>query len=70
VFTLACIRLNIHGLGSTLLLAILMWIALCLPIIVSDGLFLKLHPLVTVSHLLSWITKLVVLAITVTKIIR
>ena len=36
-----------------------MWLAITVPMAVADGLFLKLDPMVIVSHLLSWGVKLI-----------
>jgi hypothetical protein len=42
-----------------------MWLALALPIIVTNALFMKLHPLVAFAHTLGWLARLMVAAICV-----
>ena len=69
VFVYACARLNLSDYGATLKLALWMWLALALPIITTDALFIKLHPLVVVAHSLGWLTRLAVAAICVVLIV-
>jgi len=68
IFIFACARLKLYDYRATLKLAMWMWLALALPIIATDGLFMKLHPLVVVAHSLGWLTRLAVAATTATFI--
>ena len=70
IFIYACTSLKLYNYGAVLKLALWMWLALALPIIVTDALFMKLHPLVAVSHSLGWFTRLAVAALSVTLIMR
>jgi membrane protein YqaA with SNARE-associated domain len=47
-----------HGLAW----AVLVWIVGPLPLLVINGQWLKIHPLVTVSHALGWLARFVVTA--------
>ena len=62
MFIYACRWLDIRGFGSTLGLALFIWLGVSVPMAVTDGLFIKLHPMVVLSHSLSWLTKLIILA--------
>ena len=42
-----------------------MWLAVALPIVATDALFIKLHPLVVVARCLGWLTRLGVTAVSV-----
>jgi hypothetical protein len=53
---------GIAGWERTLLLAFLLWCAGCVPVFVTNALFVKFHPLVVVSITLGWLVKLEVLA--------
>lgn len=65
VFVFACARLNVHGYSAPLKLALWMWLAVALPIVATDALFIKLDPLVAVAHCLGWLTRLAVAAVCV-----
>jgi hypothetical protein len=70
VFIYACVRLNLYDYSATIKLALWMWLALALPIIATDALFMKLHPLIVVAHSLGWLTRLVVAGVCVRLILR
>jgi hypothetical protein len=70
VFIYACLRLNLYHYAATLKLALWMWLALALPIIVTNALFIKLHPLIVVTHSLGWLTRLAIAALCVRLILR
>ena len=70
IFIYVCGRLNLYNYGATLKLALWMWLALALPIIVTNALFIKMHPLVVLAHSLGWLTRLMVAAISVKLIMR
>jgi hypothetical protein len=46
--------------GATLRIAVLVWIAAALPVILTNIVWIKMHPLVGVSHSLGWLTHFVV----------
>ena len=62
-FMAACIVFNIHGYRSTLEFAALVWLMVPLPLTITNALFIKLHPLIVVSHSLGWLAKLAVAAL-------
>jgi hypothetical protein len=53
-----CAWLPLSG-GRMWLLALLLWVMIPLPLLVGNYLFIKLHPLILLSHALGWLAKLV-----------
>ena len=70
VFTLLCARLNLHSYSTTVKLALAIWLAGPLPLLITNALFIKLHSAITASYSLGWLVKLVVAAVAVTLILR
>jgi len=70
VFTLLCVGLNLHSYGATVELALAIWLVGPLPLLIVHGLFIKLHPAITVAYSLGWLVKLVVAAVAVSLILR
>lgn len=64
-FMAACVVFNIHGYRSGLQFAVLLWLMIPVPLTITNALFIKLHPLIVVSHSLGWLTKLVIAALVV-----
>jgi len=58
-----CAAFAVHGYRSSLELAALCWLMVPVPLLVTNALFVKLHPLIVVSHSLGWLAKLGVAAI-------
>jgi len=52
-----------HGYRMSLVLAALCWLMVPVPLLITNALFIKLHPLVVVSHSLGWLAKLIVAAL-------
>jgi len=48
------------GLSRALAVTVGVWLAIPVPLLVTNSLFIKLHPLVAVSHCLGWLAKLLV----------
>jgi hypothetical protein len=69
-FTLLCARLNLHSYSATLKLALAIWLVGPLPLLIVNGLFIKLHSAITAAYSLGWLVKLVVAALAVTLILR
>ena len=69
-FTLLCAHLHLHAWSDTLKLALTVWLAAPLPLLITNALFLKLHPAITVSFSLGWLVKLLVAGAAVTLIVR
>lgn len=62
-FVFTCVLFHVHGYGGTLKLAVLCWLMVPIPLLITNALFIKLHPFVVVSHSLGWLAKLAVAAI-------
>lgn len=62
-FMAACVMFKIHGYRFDLQLAVLLWLMIPVPLTITNALFIKLHPLIVVSHSLGWLAKLVVAAL-------
>jgi hypothetical protein len=62
-FITACEIFRIHGYDSDLRLAALIWVMVPVPLTITNALFIKLHPLIVVSHSLGWLAKLVIAAL-------
>jgi hypothetical protein len=63
LFTVAVYLFSVGFLGLTslapaLYLAVTMWLAIAVPILVNNGLFIKFHPLLVFSHSIAWLLKL------------
>jgi hypothetical protein len=70
VSTLLCARLNLLSYSATVKLALAIWLVGALPLLIVNGLFIKLHSAMNASHSLGWRVKLVVAAVAVTLIRR
>jgi hypothetical protein len=56
-----CARLKLHGL-SDFKLALGLWLAAPVPLLIGNALFIKIHPKVTIAHCLGWLAKFAVAA--------
>lgn len=70
VFVLLCWRLGLHTFSATLKLAVAMWLALPVPIIVTNALWIKFHPATAFSHVLGWLARLLVTALAVSLLLK
>ena len=61
-FILAADLFGVLGWNKIMVLALLMWGAGPVPVLVTNALFIKLHPLVVVSHATGWLVKLLLAA--------
>ncbi|HWY51146.1 MAG TPA: hypothetical protein VNW72_06655 [Chthoniobacterales bacterium] len=61
-FALICYRLQLHQYSSAFKLALLIWLAAPLPLIVTNALFIKVAPMIAASHSLGWLVKLILAA--------
>ena len=57
-FVFACAALQ----APPILFAVAVWLMAPLPIVISNALFIKLHPLTVVAHALGWLVKLLAAA--------
>jgi hypothetical protein len=62
-FLVACGKFEIHGYGATLGFACLAWLMVPVPLTITNALFMKIHPLIVVSHSLGWLAKLAIAAV-------
>jgi hypothetical protein len=62
IFIYTAQAFDITGWHKTLLLAILVWGSVSVPLLITNALFIKLHPLVVTSNALGWLAKLVLAA--------
>ena len=69
-FMAACVMFNIHGYRSYLEFAVLLWVMVPLPLTITNALFIKLHPLIVVSHSLGWLAKLVIASVAAGWLLR
>ncbi|MGB9402068.1 MAG: hypothetical protein WCA98_00915 [Candidatus Acidiferrales bacterium] len=70
VFTLLCARLNLHSYSATAKLAIGIWLIGPLPMLITNALFIKLHPALTASYSFGWLVKLVIAAAAAAPFLR
>jgi len=61
-FVLICLFFP-HLLRFYLRAAFLVWIAACVPMLIQNGIWMKLHPLVLGSHAMGWLARFVITAI-------
>jgi hypothetical protein len=58
-----CVAFAVHGYRASLELAGLCWLMVPVPLLITNALFIKMHPLIVFSHALGWLAKLVVAAL-------
>ncbi|MGA9854885.1 MAG: DUF1761 family protein [Gammaproteobacteria bacterium] len=63
VFIYLAARLNILGWMAVLGLAFGVWLLAPLPLLITNALFIKIHPLNTLSNALGWLVKLLICAV-------
>ena len=68
-FTLLCARLNLHSYSATFKLALAIWLVGPLPLLIVNGLFIKLHSAITAAYSIGWLVKLSVAAAAVALIL-
>ena len=64
-FIYACIVFGIHGYAAALCLAVFVWVIAPVPLLITNALFIKMHPLNVVSNSLGWLAKLILAALAV-----
>ena len=60
IFACVYARLGLHSMSGALKLAAALWVMLPLPLMITNALFITLHPVVTLSHATGWLVKLAV----------
>ena len=59
-FVTACPAFHIAGIRQTLEFALAIWLIAPLPLLITNALWIKMHPLTVVAHSLGWLAKLCV----------
>jgi hypothetical protein len=62
MFIYAVWAFDIIGWHKALLFSVLIWASVAVPLLITNALFIKLHPLVVTSNALSWLVKLMLAA--------
>jgi hypothetical protein len=62
-FVLICAALRTRTMGSYLTAAFLVWLAAALPMLVQDGIWIKIDPMVLGAHAAGWLARFVITAI-------
>jgi hypothetical protein len=70
VFAALCWRLGLSTYVATLKLAVAVWAAGPLPLIVTNSLWMKLHPAIAFSHSAGWLARMCVAAVAVTLLLH
>jgi hypothetical protein len=61
MFIHACVHFELSTLHYKFSFAMAIWLIACVPMIVTNGIWMKLHPLVSLAHVLGWLAKLLVI---------
>jgi hypothetical protein len=69
-FVLLSSRLHLHSFHSTMAAAVTIWGMAPLPLTIANALFMKISRGVMISHLLGWLAKLLIAALSVSLIAR
>ena len=64
-FVFTCSAFQIRGYSSAIEFAVAIWVMAPLVIVITNALFIKLHPLTVVAHSLGWLVKLLLAAVAV-----
>lgn len=64
VFSYVTALLGLHAFGGTIGFAFAVWLIGPLPLILTNAAFMKLHRIFVASYLISWLVKLVIVAVT------
>jgi hypothetical protein len=69
-FALLYTTLGLHAWSSAIGLGVLIWIISALPLLLTQALFIRLHPATTFAHSAGWLVKLLVAAASSALLIR
>ena len=61
-FVIASPSFHLGGFRQNLEFAVAIWLIAPLPLLISNALWIKMHPLIVLSHSLGWLAKLCVVA--------
>ena len=70
VFAFVAARLGLHSVSGALKLAVAVWVIGPLPLILTNAAFMKLHRVFVVSYAISWLIKLIIVAVAVGWFLR
>jgi hypothetical protein len=70
VFAFLCWRFGLRSYASTLKLALAVWVGIPLPLIVTNALWMKIHPAIAFSHSAGWLARLCVAAVAVALLLH
>lgn len=59
-FVLATQIFAIHGYARAFAFAGMIWLIVALPLLITNALYIKMHPLVVVGHSLGWLARLMI----------
>ena len=65
VSILTAAAFHVHGYAWAMHLAMAIWLIAPLPLLITNALFIKMHPLNVVAHALGWLVKLLLAAVAV-----
>ena len=63
MFIHICQHLGMLGWHDAIALALGTWLTVALPLLVTNGLFIRIHPLNTLAHSLGWLARLLISAV-------
>ncbi|HKN36975.1 MAG TPA: hypothetical protein VJX16_27330 [Terriglobales bacterium] len=63
VFVLTYSSFQVHGYVAAIRFALAVWLIAPLPLLITNSLFIKMHPLTVVAHSLGWMVKLLLAGI-------
>ena len=69
-FALLAWKLQFPGVRNCLKLALAVWVIGPLPLLISQGIFLKLHRMVVALLAVSWLVKLVIIAVAIGRYVH
>ncbi|MFZ0635298.1 MAG: hypothetical protein WA755_18450 [Candidatus Acidiferrales bacterium] len=64
-FVTACPAFDVHGLAAAFRFAATIWLMVPLPLLITNALFVKMHPLNVGAHIVGWLVKLAFCALAV-----
>ena len=69
-FVYSAQHLYVTDMNHALKLAAAVWVMIAMPMVVTNYLFIKLHPALLVSHSLGWLARLLVCAVATALIVK
>ncbi len=63
MFIHICQHIGMLGWHDAIALALGAWLAVAVPLLITNGLFIKMHPFNTLAHSLGWLARLLISAV-------